>query len=79
MIKLQKKLIICCPEGFYRKGNVDIVVDRAKHAIRENYFFPNDGDMDDYILVVNNLEELKTKAVEFLTKRLNQENPYETN
>lgn len=23
-----KKLIVCCPEGFWRKGNVDIVCDR---------------------------------------------------
>lgn len=67
-----QRAIICCPEGFYRKGNVDIVVDRARKAIQEDYFFPKDGNVDDYILVVNNLEELKAKAVEFLTKRLNQ-------
>lgn len=23
-----KKLVVCCPEGFYRKGNVDIVCER---------------------------------------------------
>lgn len=70
MIRLEKRVIICCPEGFYRKGNVDIVVDRAKKAIKENYFFPKDGSVDDYVLVVDNLTELKVKAVEFLNKRL---------
>jgi hypothetical protein len=72
MIKLEKKLIICCPEGFYRKGNVDIVIDRAKTAIKENYSFPKNGNVEDYILVVDNLEELKKKAVEFLKNKLNQ-------
>ena len=23
-----RKLVVCCPEGFWRKGNVDIVCDR---------------------------------------------------
>lgn len=69
MISLEKKMIICCPEGFYRKGNVDIVVDRAKQALKIDNFFPKQAlKIDDYILVVNNLEELKIKAVEFLLK-----------
>lgn len=24
------KLIVCCPDGFYRKGNIDIVCERYK-------------------------------------------------
>jgi len=72
MIRPEKgqRAIICCPEGFYRKGNVDIVIERAKKAIQDNYFFPKDGKIDDYILVVNNLTELKEKSVEFLKNRL---------
>ena len=72
MIRLDKRVIICCPEGFFRKGNVDIVVDRAKKAIRENYFFPKNAAVDDYVVEVNTLDELKVKAVEFITKKLNQ-------
>ena len=72
MVRLEKFVIMCCPEGFYRKGNVDITVDRAKKAIQENHFFPKDGSVDDYILVVNNLEELKKKAPEFLKKKVNR-------
>jgi hypothetical protein len=72
IIALEKRVIVCCPEGFYRKGNVDIIVDRMKKKIRENYFFPKDGDLDDYILEVNNLNELKGAAVNFLSKRVRQ-------
>lgn len=71
MIKLEKRMIVCCPEGFYRKGNVDIVIDRAKNAIKENYSFSKDSCVDDYILVVHTLDELKTKSVAFLTNRIN--------
>lgn len=66
-----KFLIICCPEGFYRKGNVDIVVDRTKNLILYSLF--REDNIDDYILVVNNLSELKEKSIEFLKKKLNQE------
>ena len=29
------KIILCCPEGFWRKGNVDIVVDRSEGSIEQ--------------------------------------------
>ena len=28
-----EKLLVCCPEGFWRKGNVDIVC--AKYGVRQ--------------------------------------------
>jgi hypothetical protein len=28
-----KKLVVCCPEGFWRKGNVDVVCER--YGIRQ--------------------------------------------
>lgn len=31
------KLLICCPEGFYRKGNVDIVAHRYNIPLCDNY------------------------------------------
>ena len=37
-----KKLIVCCPEGFWRKGNVDIVCER--------YGIPTAKTIDDLIL-----------------------------
>lgn len=70
MIRLEKKMIICCPEGFYRKGNVDIVVDRAKKELKQNTFFPKNGNIDDYILEVGTLKELLKKSVEFLKKQV---------
>jgi hypothetical protein len=35
------KLLVCCPEGFWRKGNVDIVCDR--------YHIPNYSKFDDLL------------------------------
>ena len=32
-----KPTIVCCPEGFYRKGNVDIVCDRYDVPLVESY------------------------------------------
>ncbi len=37
-----RKLIVCCPEGFWRKGNVDIVCER--------YGIPTANTIDDLIL-----------------------------
>jgi hypothetical protein len=31
------KMIICCPEGFYRKGNVDVVADRYGIPVFEDF------------------------------------------
>lgn len=31
-----KNMVVCCPEGFYRKGNVDIVCDWAAVPMVEN-------------------------------------------
>ena len=36
------KMIVCCPEGFWRKGNVDIVCDR--------YNIPVSGDIESLML-----------------------------
>ena len=36
------KLLVCCPEGFWRKGNVDIVCDR--------YSIPNFKSLEDLIV-----------------------------
>jgi hypothetical protein len=66
-----KKMIICCPDGFYRKGNVDIVVDRTKQKLRESRHFPRDGSVDDYIIQVNNLSELKESAIKILSIKKN--------
>lgn len=31
------KLIICCPEGYWRRGNVEMVADRYNHPLVDNY------------------------------------------
>ena len=36
-----KKMIVCCPEGFWRKGNVDIVC--------ENFYIPTFNSLDELI------------------------------
>lgn len=66
-----KKMIICCPEGFYRKGNVDIVIDRTKQKLRESKSLLRNGSVDDYIIEVNNLTELKESAIKILSKKRN--------
>lgn len=33
VVKNSKKLIVCCPEGFWRKGNVDILC--ARYGVRQ--------------------------------------------
>lgn len=38
------KLIVCCPKGFYRKGNIDIVCNK--------YGIPQADDLEDLIWVV---------------------------
>lgn len=70
MIRLEKKVIVCCPYGYFRKGNVDILVERMKKSIMENKFYPPNADIDDYVMVVNTLSELKVRTIEFLNKRL---------
>jgi hypothetical protein len=43
------KLVVYCPEGFWRKGNVDIVC--------EKYFIPNFDNWDKLInFVINKIE-----------------------
>lgn len=52
---VDKNVIVCCPEGFYRKGNVDIVCSRMNHI---------------NLLIVHNLNELIETAHEFLEYQL---------
>lgn len=33
----KEKIIICCPDGFYRKGNVDVVADRYNIPVFEDF------------------------------------------
>lgn len=40
------KLIVCCPEGFYRKGNIDIVCDRYNIPI-----FQNISEIKTYLII----------------------------
>ena len=42
-----KKLIVCCPEGFWRKGNVDIVCDR--------YNIPNYDSLEKLLNYLTNI------------------------
>ena len=35
---LQDEIIVCCPDGFYRKGNVEIICDRAHNVTVHNTF-----------------------------------------
>jgi len=71
MVRLEKRIIVCCPEGFYRKGNVDIVVHRAMERMKENPFFPTDGFVSDYIMKVETLEELLDISKRFLKYKTN--------
>lgn len=50
-----KNIIVCCPEGFWRKGNVDILCSRMKH---EN------------LLIIKSLDELIETTHEFLEYQL---------
>ena len=31
------KLVICCPEGYWRRGNVEMIADRYDHPLVDNY------------------------------------------
>ena len=42
-----KKLIVCCPEGFWRKGNVDILCDR--------YGIPNYNSLEKLLNYLTNI------------------------
>ena len=42
-----KKLIVCCPEGFWRKGNVDIVCDK--------YGIPNYDSLEKLLNYLTNI------------------------
>lgn len=33
----RKNMVVCCPQGFWRKGNVDIVCERYGLALTENF------------------------------------------
>lgn len=44
-----RKIILCCPDGFYRKGNIDIVCER--YGIRQVKSF------DDLIVVLDKLTQ----------------------
>ncbi len=50
-----KNVIVCCPEGFYRKGNVDILCARMKKKMQ-------------YMETCKNLTELITKSYDFLSE-----------
>lgn len=54
-----KNIIVCCPEGFWRKGNVDILCSRMKHV---------------NLLIVKSLDELIETTHEFLEYQLGQKN-----
>ena len=41
-----KKLLVCCPDGFYRKGNIDIVCN--------HYGIPHEDDLDLAIELLRN-------------------------
>jgi hypothetical protein len=69
-------LIICCPEGFWRKGNVDIVIDRIKKQLLSDLNGFDYGEernakfLDSMICEVNNLDELIEKSVKFLKEKI---------
>jgi len=54
----RKHVIVCCPEGFWRKGNVDIVCDR--------YLVPQVNTIDELVAMA------KEKANEALTEKLGE-------
>ena len=33
---MDKMIMVCCPEGFWRKGNIEMVCDRYKIPLYEN-------------------------------------------
>ena len=50
-----KNVIVCCPEGFWRKGNVDILCSRMHH---------------NNLLIIHTLDELIETAHEFIEYEL---------
>lgn len=54
-VRFGKQLIVCCPNGFYRKGNVDIVTDRASK--------------DGLVVIVEELSQLIEVAVELVKQQ----------
>lgn len=65
-----KNLILCCPNGFWRKGNVDVVAERIKRTILDdNYLNPSDQDLmklNKRFLAVDSINELINVADQFL-------------
>lgn len=54
-----KNVIVCCPDGFWRKGNVDILVSRMQKRMQT-------------IIVCKNLSDLITKSYEFFLEQDNK-------
>ena len=52
---IEKNVIVCCPEGFWRKGNVDIICSRM-------------GNIN--LIIENNLDSLINTSYEFLEREL---------
>lgn len=56
-----KPIIVCCPHGFWRKGNVDIVCDREKVVVYDNFdqfldALPTAFEFGKRFLLTNNLK-----------------------
>lgn len=54
-----KNVIVCCPEGYWRKGNVDILCSRMNHV---------------NLIIVNTLDQLIETTYEFLEYQLLNKN-----
>ncbi len=50
--QIDKQIIVCCPDGFYRKGNVDIVCDRYKSKYNK---ILNVDTLDDLYKILKNV------------------------
>lgn len=57
--RVDQNVIVCCPEGFWRKSNVDILCSRMNHV---------------NLLIVHNLNELIETAHEFIEYQLGNKN-----
>jgi hypothetical protein len=75
---LGKNIILCCPKGFWRKGNVDIVTERIKKfIIEESDIYPESNALklvDSKFRVVESLDELIRVTYDFLNKTIHGKN-----
>lgn len=73
---MNKNLILCCPHGFWRKGNVDIVAERIKkRIIEESDIYPESKGLElvnSKFRITSTVDELIEVSDNFLREKINK-------